>query len=112
MDSTSTARQLGKQKAMMLTALLLLLPSAKAAVSCYRAGSVTKAEYPFCRMMTSDNFALMWKTVDNTITFAVDMDGLVGWLSLGWSEAGRKGVDTGVLIRGTSAGWFHHSCHS
>ncbi|MEW5297076.1 MAG: hypothetical protein WDW36_000307 [Sanguina aurantia] len=54
--------------------------------------------------MAPDNFALHWKTVDNTITFAIDMDGLIGWLSLSTSEAGRKGVDSGVLIRGNSAG--------
>lgn len=92
-------------QALLVICLVLIVPTVKAAVSCYRPGSVTQAEYPFCSMMAPDNFALHWKTVDNTITFAIDMDGLIGWLSLSTSEAGRKGVDSGVLIRGNSAGW-------
>lgn len=71
------------------------------AIGCYR--TLTKAEYPFC-VQLDPGLVLMYKTTaDGNLVLAADVDGWAAWIAVGVSEAGLKGVDYTVLIRGVQA---------
>ena len=99
----------GRQKSSPSTALLLtfslivacIIRSAYAA-TCYQ--NLSQKEYPSC-MQLEPNFVLYWKTTaDGNLVFATDIDGLMEWVSVGVSEAGLRGADYTVAIRGSQAG--------
>ncbi len=56
-------------------------------------------------MQLEPNFVLYWKnTADSNLVFAADADGLLEWVAVGVSEAGLRGADYTVAIRGTQGG--------
>lgn len=80
--------------AVMLLLIFVALPSSLAG-ACYR--SVTQADYAHCRVL-SPSVSLAWNisTAGGHITFALDVDGVWDWISLGLSEGGMRGADITV----------------
>lgn len=60
-------------------------------------------QFPSCQQL-EPNIVVHWTTDDNAnLVVAVDADGWLGWFAIGVSEAGPKGADWTVVIRGAQA---------
>lgn len=72
------------------------------AATCYQ--SFNKKDFPNCIEVHSA-FVVHWNTNPNTsvIKFATDGDGYMAWFGVGISEAGLKGFDLNIAIRGAQA---------
>lgn len=87
--------------ALGLLAFLSLLHLSQAA-TCYK--SFNKQAFPNC-LQVHPAFVVHWNANANTskITFATDGDGYMSWFGVGVSEAGLKGFDFNIAIRGAQA---------
>ncbi|KXZ43942.1 hypothetical protein GPECTOR_77g38 [Gonium pectorale] len=66
--------------------------------------------YPSCAQL-SDNVALHWKVESGYIVWAIDVDGVWDWVSVGVSEGGMMGGDLAVArYDSASASWRASDC--